>query len=100
MEIVKKTKILFLVTQSEMGGAQRYIYEIGHALDKEKYEVLVATGEGDGELFRKLATLGIESRKLEQMKRTPWPWQISSAVWAERTSCSKKVMEVLFFSLL
>ncbi len=96
MEIVKKTKILFLVTQSEMGGAQRYIYEIGHALDKEKYEVLVATGEGDGELFRKLATLGIESRKLEQMKRTPWPWQISSAVWEIRNLLKTKKPDVLF----
>jgi hypothetical protein len=46
-------KILFLVTQSEFGGAQRYIFEILTHLNPQKYEVLVGAGEGDGELFEK-----------------------------------------------
>ena len=66
MEIVKR-KILFLVTQSEMGGAQRYIYEVARLLDKTSFEVIVAAGspafvplsgttadKGDGEFFKKL----------------------------------------------
>lgn len=95
MEIVK-TKLLFLVTQSEMGGAQRYIYEVARLLDKNRYEVLVAAGEGDGELFRKLETIAICSRQLKQMKRTPWPWQITKAIWEIRELIKKEEPDVLF----
>ncbi|OGG38043.1 hypothetical protein A2127_01735 [Candidatus Jorgensenbacteria bacterium GWC1_48_12] len=96
MEIVKKTKILFLVTQSEMGGAQRYIYEVARLLDKNRYEVLVAAGEGDGELSRKLETIEIGSRQLKQMRRTPWPWQMTKAVWEIRNLLKKEKPDVLF----
>ena len=43
-----KKKILFLVTQSEFGGAQRFIYRLITNLNLSKYDVLVAAGpEGD-----------------------------------------------------
>jgi glycosyltransferase involved in cell wall biosynthesis len=96
MEIVKKTKILFLVTQSEMGGTQRYIYETVRLLDKNLYEVLVAAGQGDGELFGKLKSIGITSFPLKQMKRTPWPWQISKSVWEIRDLIKKERPDILF----
>ncbi len=90
------TKILFLVTQSEMGGAQRYIFEIARLLDRNKYEAVVAAGEGDGELFRKLQNIGVESRQLEQMKRAPWPWQITGAIWEIRHLLKKEQPDILF----
>ena len=89
-------KILFLVTQSEMGGAQRYIYEVARLLDKNRCEAVVAAGEGDGELFRKLETIGISSRQLKQMKRTPWPWQMTKAIWEIRDLLKKEKPDVLF----
>ena len=69
-------KILFIVTQSGLGGAQRYVFEMASRLDPRKYEVLVGAGEKDGELFRKLEKAGIKWLTLKQMKRTPLPWQI------------------------
>jgi glycosyltransferase involved in cell wall biosynthesis len=76
------TKILFIVTQSEFGGAQRYIFEVAKGLG-EKYEILVAAGEGDGELFRKISNLktqnsklNLKTQKLKYLKRKPLPWQI------------------------
>lgn len=39
-----KKKILFLVTQSEFGGAQRFIYRLVTNLDLAKYDILVAAG--------------------------------------------------------
>lgn len=43
-----KKKILFLVTQSEFGGAQRFIYRLITNLDLSKYDISVAAGpEGD-----------------------------------------------------
>jgi len=46
-------KILYIVTKSEWGGAQKYVFELSKAL-KNEFEVLVASGEGNGELFEKL----------------------------------------------
>jgi glycosyltransferase involved in cell wall biosynthesis len=90
------TKILFLVTQSEMGGAQRYVFEIARSLDKQKYNILVAAGQGDGELFRKLEITGIRSLWLKEMKRAPWPWQIMRSWWEIRELLKKEKPDILF----
>jgi len=95
MEIVKR-KILFLVTQSEMGGAQRYILEIARLLDKNSFNIIVAAGDGDGELFQKLKNTQVEPVYLTRMKRMPWPWQIISAIWEIRNLLKKERPDVLF----
>jgi glycosyltransferase involved in cell wall biosynthesis len=50
-----KKKILFLVTQSEFGGAQRFIYRLITNLDLAKYDIMVAAGpegnDANGLLF-------------------------------------------------
>jgi len=74
MEIVNvKNKILFIVTQSEFGGAQRFIFEFVSHLNKEKYEILVAAGQGDNALFVKLQALNIKTTQLKHLKRSPHP---------------------------
>jgi len=98
------TKILFLVTQSEMGGAQHYIYEICRALNSEKYEVLVAAGDpafvkataDKGELFQKLKNTRVRPVYLKRMRRTPWPWQIILAIWEIRSLLKKERPNILF----
>jgi len=47
-------KILFIITQSEIGGAQRFLLEFAPYLVSRGHEVLVVAGEGDDELFRRL----------------------------------------------
>lgn len=91
MKIVNRNRIktLFVVTQSEFGGAQRYIFEITSRFDPQKYEILVAAGspsqalqnkiwegKGDGELFQKLKNVKVRPIHLKHLKRVPWPWQI------------------------
>ena len=44
MENKKKTKILYLITKSNWGGAQRYVYDLATTLDKNKYDCVVALG--------------------------------------------------------
>jgi glycosyltransferase involved in cell wall biosynthesis len=67
-----KKKILFLVTQSEFGGAQRFIYRLITNLDLAKYDILVAAGpEGnnaDGLLFN-LKKDGFKNVSLKFLKR-------------------------------
>ena len=89
-------KILFIVTQSEFGGAQRYIFETSHGLDKTQYEVLVAAGHGDGELFKKLQDINTRTVHLKKMKRAPWPWQVLLSVREIRKLLKKEKPDVLF----
>lgn len=55
----KKRKILYLITLSDMGGAQKYVFDLATNLDKERFEVVVAAG-GDGELFEKLRDTNVQ----------------------------------------
>lgn len=76
MEASKKRKILYLITLSNLGGAQKYVFDLAANLDKEKYEVAVAAG-GDGELFRQLESARIKIFKLKWLRRPICPiWDI------------------------
>ena len=48
-----KKKILYLITKSNWGGAQRYVYDLACALPKEQFDVAVVLG-GDGALAQRL----------------------------------------------
>src|SRR3989344_893292 len=63
-------RVLFVITQSEMGGAQRFILNLLPHLDKDKYEAMVAIGNiGNGELFRVLHAEGIPTHRLVHLVR-------------------------------
>lgn len=68
MDAVKKKKILFVITKSNWGGAQRYVYDLATSLPKEQFEVAVALG-GTGELERKLQNADIPVLQLNSVKR-------------------------------
>src|SRR3989344_3960973 len=53
-------KILFIITKSEMGGAQRFLYDFTTHLDPNNYELLVAAGKG-GELLEKFEKSNIRT---------------------------------------
>lgn len=50
-----KNKILYLITQTELGGAQTYVYDLAHRL-KNEFEITVAGGEqgAKGEIAKKI----------------------------------------------
>lgn len=43
-EVSPKKRVLFLITQSEFGGAQRFLHTLVTRLDKSQYDILVAAG--------------------------------------------------------
>jgi hypothetical protein len=68
----KKKKIVFLVTQSEFGGAQRFIYRLITNLDLSKYEIIVGAGpRGDDKngLLIALEKNGINTIHLKYLRR-------------------------------
>jgi len=67
-------KILFIVTQSELGGAQRFVFEAAKYFSQQGYEVAVAAGEGGNALFAQFSNEEtIKTHSLKHLKRTPGP---------------------------
>src|SRR3989344_9134034 len=62
------TKILYIVTLSDRGGAQRYVVDLATNLPKDQYEVVVAAG-GNGPLFGQLSAQGIVVSQLKNLAR-------------------------------
>jgi len=65
---MKKQKVLFLITKSDWGGAQRYVFDLASSLDLALYEPVVVLG-GAGELQEKLAAAGIRTITLHTLQR-------------------------------
>lgn len=64
----KKQKILFCITKSNWGGAQRYVYDLASNLSRENYDVAVVFG-GNGGLKEKLETAGIRTVSAKSLQR-------------------------------
>lgn len=67
MEITRK-KVLFLITKSNWGGAQRYVYDLAVNLDQRQFEPVVACG-GKGQLVDMLHNSGIRTITLNTLER-------------------------------
>ncbi len=61
-------KILYLITKSNWGGAQRHVFDLAVYSHKMGHKVVVALG-GEGMLNDRLKAAGIETRTLGRLKR-------------------------------
>jgi glycosyltransferase involved in cell wall biosynthesis len=69
MTLQPRKKVLFLITKSNWGGAQRYVYDLALNLDKTKFAPVVALG-GDGPLADMLRNAQIPVITLAEMKNS------------------------------
>jgi glycosyltransferase involved in cell wall biosynthesis len=61
-------KVLYLITKSNFGGAQKYVYELACEAKKNSFDVSVAVG-GNGVLIEKLRDANITVYTLKSLKR-------------------------------
>lgn len=73
METPKK-KILYVITKSNFGGAQRYVYELATNLPKDSFDVTVALG-GNGALKEKLGAAKVHTYTIENFARDINLWK-------------------------
>lgn len=93
----KKKKILFLVTQSEFGGAQRFIYTLTTNL--KGYDITVGAGpEGDDKngLLSALEKQRINVIRLKYMRRGINPFFDIPALFEVKRLIDKKKPDILF----
>src|SRR3989338_7375570 len=79
--IDSKQKVLFVITQSELGGAQRFLRTLVNRLDKNQYKLLVAAGpiytghriqdteHKSYDLLDQLETEGLKTARLRHLHR-------------------------------
>jgi glycosyltransferase involved in cell wall biosynthesis len=72
MEQERKLKILYLITKSNFGGAQRYVYDLATSAHKLGHDVVVGFG-GNGELAQKLVEAGIRTVPIPALARDVTP---------------------------
>jgi len=63
-----KKKILFVITKSNFGGAQRYVYDLARSLPPSEFDVVVAFG-GEGLLKDKLTQANVRTIPIEGLER-------------------------------
>lgn len=61
-------KLLIMITKSNWGGAQRYVYDLVKNLPRDKYEIVVALG-GAGELSNRLREMEIRVTEIPHLGR-------------------------------
>ena len=64
----RKIKILYVITKSNWGGAQRYVYDLASYLPRDKFEIAVAAG-GEGLLIENLSRAGIRAISIPFLRR-------------------------------
>lgn len=72
-ESSKKKKVLILITKSNFGGAQRYVYDVARNL-KGVFDISVACG-GEGTLTKKLANVGVRTISIPFLSRDVNPFK-------------------------
>ena len=94
-----KKRVLFIITQSEMGGAQRFVFEVVSRLNKEKYNVLVAVGsDGGGEFLKQLGSANIPNKTINSLKRNISPIQDFKAIFEIRKLVSEFCPDTFFLN--
>jgi len=71
----KKIKLILAITQSEMGGAQEYVFNLATSLPKDQFEVIITAGpEGGQELLKLAEKQGISTKLLRFSRRSINPF--------------------------
>ena len=94
-----KKRVLFVVTQSELGGAQRFLHTLVTRLDKNRYDILIAAGPNFGckyELLDLLEKEGIKTLRLKHLKREINPFYDIRAVLELKRTLGEFKPDTLF----
>lgn len=74
MSEIPLKKVLLVITKSNFGGAQKYVYDLATSLPREQFDVAVVFGQG-AELEEKLRTVGIRTIKIGALHRNVNPFR-------------------------
>lgn len=76
----KISKILYIITQSEIGGAQRYVCDLAVYLHNQNYNIIVCSGQ-DGPLLHSLEKKVIHTHIFKNLVREISPIKDIKGMW-------------------
>ena len=91
-------KVLFIVTQSEFGGAQRFLFNLISKIDQTKYSLALATGYQGDESFTNSIKPGIRILRLNRLARDIKPVKDILAIFEIRRLIKKESPGILFLN--
>ncbi len=74
-------KVLYVITKSVWGGAQKYVYDLATSLPRGEFEPVVAFG-GAGPLAEKLAVAGVRTVSIPSLQRDVNPLGDAKSLFA------------------
>lgn len=84
---MQEVKILYLITELEMGGAQQALFRLLSGLDRERFQPVVAClYNGRGEVGRQITQLGIRVIDVRMARKWRWDalWRLNQLIREER----------------
>ena len=92
-------RVLFIVTVSEFGGAQKFLYNFLSNINLNNYEILLATGrDGDGKFTKAIEGLGIKTYKLNHLRRSIKPFDDFKAIGEIRRLITEFIPDSIFLN--
>lgn len=93
-----KKRVLFVITQSEFGGAQRFLDTLIHHINRDKFELEVALGNIGTKDFleERLAKTGIAIHRLSNLTRNPALLKDLGAIFELKKLYKKIKPDVIF----
>ena len=79
--IMRKKKILCVITKSVWGGAQRYVFDLATNLPRNRFDVTVAAG-GNSHLIQKLHNAEIPTVSIPHLERNIKPINEILSLWS------------------
>lgn len=70
----EKRRIFCVITQGQEGGAQRFVSQLAHNLDQEKFSLHVVWGASSGAALAHTLPVGITHATLHHLRRAVSPW--------------------------
>ncbi len=95
---MKRRSILFVVTQSELGGAQQFLSRITQLLDRTKFNLILAAGPDGGHELRRAMPADVSYRMLKHLRRDPHPLADVRAIWELRQLIKHCQPDIVFLN--
>jgi glycosyltransferase involved in cell wall biosynthesis len=70
---IRPQKVLLVITKSNWGGAQKYVYDVATSLHASEWDIQVASG-GHGEMLEKLRAASVPVHKLTKLRNNMNPF--------------------------
>ncbi len=95
---INKKRLLFIITKSELGGAQQFLARLLSGLDRQRYDCAVAAGSQGGDQLMRTLPADVRYVTVPSIKRDPSVWSDIASVFGIRRLILAERPDILFLA--